>query len=78
MTILVTGGTGLIGSHIVRQLIEQGRDVVAFDRLPPPPKVNALADVADRLKLELGNVTDLANMLEAARVLGLGRVIIFS
>lgn len=119
MSILVTGGTGLIGSHIVRQLMEQGRDVVAFDRLPPPPKINALADVADRLKLEIGNVTDLANvlhvvkkhkvqgiihcasmvasvanqypvealqvniigsanMLEAARIMGLGRVIVFS
>jgi UDP-glucose 4-epimerase len=33
MTILVTGGAGYIGSHTVRLLIEQGRDVVVLDTL---------------------------------------------
>ncbi len=119
MTILVTGGTGLIGSHIVRNLIEQGRDVIALDRLPPPSRLNYLAEVWDKVKFEIGNVADLAqilslitrhrvrgiihcagmitdvanrypiealnvniigsaNMLEAARILGLGRVVLFS
>ena len=33
MTILVTGGAGYIGSHVVRQLGEQGKEVVILDNL---------------------------------------------
>ncbi|MBL8145685.1 MAG: UDP-glucose 4-epimerase GalE, partial [Anaerolineae bacterium] len=31
MSILVTGGAGYIGSHVVEQLVERGYDVVVFD-----------------------------------------------
>ena len=33
MNILVTGGTGYIGSHTVVELIKAGHDVVIFDNL---------------------------------------------
>ena len=33
MTVLVTGGAGYIGSHTVRLLVEQGRDVVVLDNM---------------------------------------------
>ncbi|GAB4322823.1 MAG: UDP-glucose 4-epimerase GalE [Phototrophicales bacterium] len=33
MTILVTGGAGYIGSHVVQMLIERGNHVVVFDNL---------------------------------------------
>ena len=33
MTILVTGGAGYIGSHMVWELIDQNEDVVVLDRL---------------------------------------------
>lgn len=33
MTLLVTGGTGYIGSHTVLQLIEGGYEVVVLDNL---------------------------------------------
>ena len=33
MKVLVTGGAGYIGSHVVRQLGRAGHDIVVFDNL---------------------------------------------
>jgi len=30
--ILVTGATGFIGSHLIEMMVEQGYNVIAFDR----------------------------------------------
>ncbi|MBT2594848.1 UDP-glucose 4-epimerase GalE [Arthrobacter sp. ISL-72] len=48
-TVLVTGGTGFIGSHCCRDLLDNGYDVVIVDNL-----VNSSGEVIDRI-LELGN-----------------------
>ena len=42
--ILVTGGTGYIGSHTTVELIEEGFDVIIIDNL-----YNSEADVVDRI-----------------------------
>jgi UDP-glucose 4-epimerase len=44
MTILVTGGTGYIGSHTVVQLLAAGHDVLILDNL-----CNSKAKVVDRI-----------------------------
>lgn len=49
MKILVTGGTGFIGSHTVVELQHQGFDVIIADDLS-----NSSADVADRIALITG------------------------
>ncbi|MCG8649344.1 MAG: NAD-dependent epimerase/dehydratase family protein, partial [Pirellulales bacterium] len=41
MRVFVTGGTGLLGNTIVRQLSEQGHDVMALVRSEPDPAVFA-------------------------------------
>jgi UDP-glucose 4-epimerase len=51
--VLVTGGAGFIGSHVVDRLIAHGHDPVIFDliasRYHPPTEVKAvLGDIADR------------------------------
>jgi len=45
MTILVTGGTGYIGSHTVVQLLESGQEVVVLDNL-----CNSKKTVIDRIE----------------------------
>lgn len=49
MAILVTGGTGFIGSHTVVELIKDGRDVVILDNL-----VNSKECVLDRIETITG------------------------
>ncbi|MBO5487255.1 MAG: UDP-glucose 4-epimerase GalE [Eubacterium sp.] len=45
MTILVTGGTGYIGSHTCVELLQKGYDVVVFDNL-----FNSKRDVVDKIE----------------------------
>jgi hypothetical protein len=42
VSVMVTGGTGLIGSRVIRKLVERGEKVVTFDLAPPRPGVLAL------------------------------------
>ncbi len=47
MAILITGGAGFIGSHFVRRLINQGRRVVALDKLTYAGNLENLKDVTE-------------------------------
>jgi dTDP-glucose 4,6-dehydratase len=58
MKILVTGGAGFIGSHLVRLLIERGHHVVNFDALKYSGNLENLREVADhpRYTFVLGDI----------------------
>jgi len=57
-TILVTGGTGFIGSFIVRKLVEEGRKVVALDIRPVIEENVALWDIKDKFIVVKGSILD--------------------
>ncbi len=62
---LVTGGTGLVGSWLVRRLVEAGADVVCLVRDWVPQSLLVRDRLIDRVKLVRGDVSDQA-LLERA------------
>ena len=54
MTVLVTGGAGYIGSHMVWELLDAGEDVVVLDRL----STGFEWAVAPEAKLVVGDIAD--------------------
>ena len=57
--ILVTGGSGFIGTHILRCLANAGQDVVSFSLEPPSPDVALwLADVSSQIRFVQGDIRD--------------------
>ena len=62
MSVLVTGGNGLIGARIVLKLVEFGEDVVCFDLTPPRA---SLQPHLDRIQVYRGDITQIPHLLEA-------------
>lgn len=73
-TILVTGGAGYIGSHVVRQLSEAGRAVAVFDNLSTG-FADALIHKEELIKADLA---DQAAIEAAIRRLGIKTVLHFA
>jgi UDP-glucose 4-epimerase len=55
MSILVTGGAGYIGSHMVLELLDRGEDIIVIDDL----STGIRKSVPDSVKLFVGDVGDL-------------------
>jgi dTDP-L-rhamnose 4-epimerase len=83
MKILVTGGAGFIGSHLVRRLVEDGRDVVVLDSfeeqvhgLAPPTPAQGFelirGDVGDAEALERA-LSDVDEVVHLAALVGVGQ-----
>ena len=57
MKILVTGGAGFIGSHIVEYLVQRGDDVTVLDNLNTGKRDN-LAKISDKINFVHGDIRD--------------------
>jgi nucleoside-diphosphate-sugar epimerase len=69
MNILVTGGTGFIGSYVVRDLLSERHNVVIYDLLPNTALIERITTLEQRkeIKLEIGDITDLPCLLRALK-----------
>jgi UDP-glucose 4-epimerase len=66
MKVLVTGGAGFIGSHIVDALVARGHQPVVYDNLCSGNLRN-LKGVLDRIEFVEADIRDLESLLEASR-----------
>lgn len=66
MRVLVTGGAGFIGSHVVEQLLERGADVVVLDRADPATRPSAV-DLSTDAEYRWRDLQDPDACLDAVR-----------
>jgi len=71
-SVLVTGGTGFIGSWVTRQLVDQGVRVVTYSRHPDTALIK---DIADKVDCVAGDVLDLPRLIHTIKHYGVERII---
>jgi UDP-glucose 4-epimerase len=77
MTYLVTGGTGFIGAHVIRLLIEHGDRAIAFDVSPDRKLLDEVlgAFSKDQVTIIAGDITDAAQVSRACAEYGVEKII---
>jgi len=62
MRVLVTGGTGFIGAHVLKQLVARGHEVACFDLAEPTPVARTVADSVEFIH---GDISDPVSVSDA-------------
>ena len=65
--VLVTGGAGFIGSHLVEKLLDTGYKVIVFDNFSYGHMENLSSVESNNLHVVDGDVTDLESLRSAAK-----------
>jgi UDP-glucose 4-epimerase len=71
MAIMVTGGAGYVGSHVVHELVDAGRDVVVLDNL----STGFACAVPSSARLVVGDIADDALVRDVHKVHGVDAII---
>ena len=68
MKTVVTGGTGFIGSHLVKKLVQNGRRVLATSNSPPDEadKLDEMGVQTERAQVDLRNYREVLALIEGA------------
>jgi nucleoside-diphosphate-sugar epimerase len=69
---MITGGTGFIGGHVTRGLVNRGREAVAFDSAPD---TEWTTDLANRTRIIKGEVQDLSIIIDTIRKFDITHII---
>ena len=64
MNILVTGSAGMIGSYVVKGLIEKGHTVIGVDRVKPKEELDGLTPVV----LDLASKEDVTKVFDESKI----------
>lgn len=73
-TVLVTGGTGFLGSYVAAELVDAGHDVVAYD-LSTDDRILSKLGVAADVTIRRGDVTDSTDVFRAVRGSNANRIV---
>ena len=65
---LITGGLGYIGGNLARRLLENGEQVVLFDRLPGSRSIEDIRQDVKVVQGELGNLSQVLNVVAAGKI----------
>lgn len=75
MSIMITGGTGFLGSYLTRHLVREkgisGKDLILFDRYPNKERI---ADVLNDVTLVTGDITEATELAAAIKSYGVEQV----
>lgn len=68
MTVLVTGATGMLGSHVVRELLARGEEPVALSARGDPRLLGAVRDQVRLERCDIRDADGIARVIERAGV----------
>jgi UDP-glucose 4-epimerase len=72
MAIMITGGTGFIGVHLARLLLQASEEVILFDSHPDR---QAIREILPHVRVLHGDVTALHDLLHAVKAYGVERIV---